>query len=72
MTYLLIVYDLDAGRSLRMQEYEHSRPALEERFAEEAKNIPRREIIVLGGDVEYMKRTHSKYFAHGERPAASM
>jgi len=70
--YLLIVYDLDTGRTRRMKWYDDSRTARWARFAAEYVEPGRTEIIVLGGTVEAMKRTHSKYFARGERPATSV
>jgi hypothetical protein len=65
MKHWLIVYERNPGKLLRCDEYSDSHAALQERFTIERirggdTNL---EIVVLGGSLDTIKRTHSRYFA---------
>jgi hypothetical protein len=64
MKHWLIVYERNPGKLLRCDEYSDSHAALQERFTIERSHPgdTNLEVVVIGGSLDTIKRTHSRYF----------
>jgi hypothetical protein len=64
VNHWLIVYERDRGALLRCDEYSDSHEALRERFKIERSHPgdTNLEVVVIGGTLDTIKRTHSRYF----------
>jgi hypothetical protein len=64
MKHWLIVYERNPGKLLRCDEFSDSHEALQERFVIERnhRGDTNLEVVVIGGSLDTIKRTHSRYF----------
>lgn len=65
MAHFLLVYDRDAGRLIRQQQFDADSEALQARFdaEREFRGRPEVEIVALTADSEEdLRRTHARYF----------
>lgn len=65
MSHFLLVYDRDAGKLVRKQEFARHQDAMQARFRAEAefRSRPQIEIVALTADSEQeLMRTHGRYF----------
>lgn len=75
MPHFLIVYDLRAGRTIRLDEYPDGdrEEAMAHRFRLESDYLgdPNLEVIVLGAEsIKTLEVTHSRYFKRADELAA--